>query len=627
MKTRFRILAVALTGAMMLTTLTGCSNHEKSTAANAQTAYPTPIPTSISTDTSAVSAFANDKTAAQTSDTLLGLDSTQRNSINMLNFLAVLTQEINASQNSRLYLEEAYSSLINNTYPNAVDSRTLSRLTNILDTLEKYRMVAVKRHRLEYVYEQNRAEALRAAVPSPLGLMSAVQSFSLAKLATSVVYMAVDAATSYASASAQADLQYLQDGWALDDEAAEALHNSRKDTFSYMVSIVGDYNLPGNYALSEGAVEEFVEWENNQNVVQRIRFLESNRETYQALGTYWIVLAESYYQNGQYADCLSAIASYEALDVQIFKKDYEYARILPLAIIAAGEVLSGADYVVTAERYLDQMMSNTDYSDWVSHYFAAQSYVELYNRTGKQEYLEKAYDVVVDNVNSLVNVQKALNEKYLAAVVTVETPKDATKEEKADISNYNKLLKEERKTALPPVYEPLLLNCELLFALAEELDISAEQKYVVENILHQNGSNIFLTAPLDAQYRFEPAEEGTITDALLTFDGKKIVLPASLVTDSSVMKVTVTPAEGEPSAFEDWSLAKVERKEEGVLDTFTATYESATARDYKYGAETRIMIEIANGIGDAEAVRFEYMTTAGKTLYVFNSIHFDRVKE
>ena len=64
---------------------------------------------------------------------MIGLDPTQRNSISMLNHLAVLTQEINASQNSRLYLEEAYSSLINNTYPNAVDNRTLSQLTNILD--------------------------------------------------------------------------------------------------------------------------------------------------------------------------------------------------------------------------------------------------------------------------------------------------------------------------------------------------------------------------------------------------------------------------------------------------------------------------------------------------------------
>ena len=56
------------------------------------------------------------------------LNDTQRNAISMLNYITVLTQEINASKNSRLYMESAYSNLINNTYPNAVDNRTLGQL-------------------------------------------------------------------------------------------------------------------------------------------------------------------------------------------------------------------------------------------------------------------------------------------------------------------------------------------------------------------------------------------------------------------------------------------------------------------------------------------------------------------
>lgn len=137
---------------------------------------------------------------AVASDITDGLDETQRNSISMLDHLAVLTQEINASQNSRMYLEEVYSMLINNTFPNAVDSRTLSQLTGILDTLEKYRMIAVKRERLDYVYEQNRAQAIRSVVPSPLGLLGAFKSFNLSKLAVAVSHMPVDSYTSYTSA-------------------------------------------------------------------------------------------------------------------------------------------------------------------------------------------------------------------------------------------------------------------------------------------------------------------------------------------------------------------------------------------------------------------------------------------
>ena len=156
----------------------------------------------------------------------------QRNAIAMLNYMTVLTQETNASKNSRLYMEQAYSSLINNTYPNAVDSRTLSQMTGLLDTMEKYRMVNVKRERLQYIYEQNQAQAIRAAVPNPMGLLSSVHSLTPARLVASIVYMAVDSYTSYTAYTAEADMQYLKDGWALDDEEAAALHESRKGAFS-----------------------------------------------------------------------------------------------------------------------------------------------------------------------------------------------------------------------------------------------------------------------------------------------------------------------------------------------------------------------------------------------------------
>ena len=125
-----------------------------------------------------------------------GLDETQLNSIRMLNYLTVLSQEINSSNNSRIFLESAYSSLINNTYPNAVDVRTEAHMEDLLDTLESFRMLTVKRERLEYIYEQNRAQALKAAIPNPMGLLSTVQSGQPLKSVISVIYMAVDSYSS-----------------------------------------------------------------------------------------------------------------------------------------------------------------------------------------------------------------------------------------------------------------------------------------------------------------------------------------------------------------------------------------------------------------------------------------------
>ena len=142
----------------------------------------------------------------------------QANAIAMLNYITVLTQDINASKNSRLYMEEAYSSLVNNTYPNAVDSRTLSQLTGLLDTMEGYRMVAVKRERLRYIYEQNQAEGIRSALPNALSLISIIQSYRPSKIAASIAYMVIDSVTSYTAYTSEKDLQYLKEGWALDDQ-------------------------------------------------------------------------------------------------------------------------------------------------------------------------------------------------------------------------------------------------------------------------------------------------------------------------------------------------------------------------------------------------------------------------
>lgn len=84
------------------------------------------------------------------------LNESQKNSIAMLNYLAFLSQEVNSSKNSRMFLEEAYASLINNTNPEKVNELTESHLSSLLDIIEKYRMVNVKRERLQYLYDQKK---------------------------------------------------------------------------------------------------------------------------------------------------------------------------------------------------------------------------------------------------------------------------------------------------------------------------------------------------------------------------------------------------------------------------------------------------------------------------------------
>lgn len=559
------------------------------------------------------------------------LSDTQRNSVNMLNYMTVLTQKINQSPNNQVFLEDAYSSLKNDLYPNAVDNKTQAQSTSLLDTINGYRMISVKRDRLEYIYEQNKAQALRQAIPNPMGLLSAVQSGSTLKAAASILYMAVDAKSSYDAASSQADLQFLKDGWELDDQAADELHNSTKNALNYMYNMVRDYDLPGDYALNDESVEAFVSWTAKENLVSKISWLESNQKTYEQFGPYWLELVKDYYDAENYVQCLDSLNHYEKVSTRIFRKDLDYAQVLPMAIISARETMSENQYIDFADKYCDLILTNTKkYSDsedfdWSKRYFVAQIYLDLYAKTNNDAYLESAYNIAFENVNILADSQKGLNKTYLAEVKQVEKKKGATKREKKEIKEYNKAMKNERKIALPPVNESLYLNCDLLFALADKLDISQSEKDKIDSILHDNNKQMFLTKALDNRFWFDHKNDMVkAKDIAMEFNGKKLVVPATCVTDRSSIIVSVKRGK-KKHVIKDWKVKEVVRPKNSKVSDFEVTYESEKGSKYKYQDGDAITITIVPvSETPEENLVFTYNAKAEKVAFVFNHIAFER---
>ena len=404
---------------------------EATAAVSETTAAPTTVPTETATEPPTEQTEPATELPVQTEPEEL-LTEEQQNSINMLNFLTALVTEINASSSSRVYLESVYDELRNNTNPSVVDGVTRIEYENILDLLFKYRMIEVKRERLQYIYDQNSAAALQSALPSPLSLMNVVQSRNGLKTVVSLLFLAMDSVSSYKNYTNEIEMQYLQDSWVLEDEEAANLHNSRKSMFSYMVKIVNTYGLPDDMTLNEASVTELIKWKNHNNIDQRLLFLESNQQTYSAYGDYWLILAENYYLDNQYGKCLAAVEQYQTLKNGIFRRDYRFANVIPYAIVAAKATMGSEAYVEFADEYISLLLANTDQNNWTMRYFAAQTYVELYGKTKDKTYLQKAYDVALQTMNYLVEEQKALNTEYIADIVKAEIPKDATSEEKKD---------------------------------------------------------------------------------------------------------------------------------------------------------------------------------------------------
>ncbi|MBR1476445.1 MAG: hypothetical protein IJ608_00590 [Lachnospiraceae bacterium] len=552
------------------------------------------------------------------------LTPTQLTSINMLNYMTVLTQEINTSKGNQMFLEAARTSLYNDTNLKAVDTSTQAQIKQLVSIIDQYRMVDVKRERLEFIYEQNQAQAIRQAIPNPMGLLSAVQSGSLLKGIASVVYMAVDSASSYKSAKNQAEIQFIKEGWELDDTETKVLQDSTTAQFDYMCNMVRNYDLPDEYVVRDTDVKAFVEWSNKTNLQAKIDWLKANEKTYQKFGPYWLELVKDYYEMTEYDNCLNAIAQYEEISAKITRKDDDYARVLPMVIISMKETLSQKDYIEKSRAYCKAIIDNTKDEDWALRYFAAQIYIDIYGQSKKTEDLKSAYDIAYYNANTLVDEQRDLNDKYLAPVVEEEAEKGATKREKKEIKQYNRLIKEERKVAVPPISEALYLNCDMLFAIAEQINIDATEKNRIERLLHENGEDLFLTKALDNRFRYgKDVDELNADDVALSFNGERIIIPAICISDRSQVIVDI---KGDvDDTLDDWKVSEVKRPKESDCAEYLVTLNSKKGKDHKYQVGEVITIKVIPVVESPEdSIVFSYEVIPDKKAFVFNGIAFER---
>lgn len=549
----------------------------------------------------------------------------QRNSFSMLYYLAITAEEIRISKDNRLILDDIYTSLLNDINPGAIDETTQEHLQNLRDIIKSYINISVKRDRLQYIYNQDKATTIRSAVPNPLAVLSVANSFDWKRLATSVVYTVVDSYNKYKSANETADRAFLLSGWELDDEETAAIQKNRERAFDYMVDIVQEYGLDGKLTLNEKAIENFAEISEIDSVHEKIHRLEAEEETYQLLGNYWLELADCYFETSQYAKCLECVDRYNDLATGIYRKDYNYVQILPKAIVAVQETYDGDEYISRSKGYADAVIENTTTEEWSVRYFAAQVYLDLYAKTNDQKYVQAAYDIAYDNVTILLDEQRALNATYLDDVkelviaepdyrfMTSKEKKEAEKQykdEKDRLKAYNRELKEARKTELPSLYEPLVLNCDLLLALAEELHISEAEKSEIEAILQTDENGIFLVDPINDRYSFSASENSYNID----LSRNEIIVPVNLLSSGADISVTVT-GDGKSETFDDCTITMVDR-EGTTIDSFYAHVSSKQMKGYEWTDDSRVTVSITNADEDNAHV-FNFIVDEHQDRWIF----------
>ena len=182
-------------------------------------------------------------------------------------------------------------------------------------------------------------------------------------------------------------------------------------------------------------------------------------------------------------------------------------------------------------------------------------------------------------------------------------------------------MKELKSKELPPLNEALYLNCELLFSLSERINLSEKDKNDLDKMLHNNMQPVVLNKYLDEKYSFENQNDWIDLLEDPKFDGKKIMIASSSVSENTAISLCVNDKE-----ISDWKINKVSRKDKENYKSFIAEFTSEQIKDYKFNKGDKIKITFMIN-GDSEnQLEYSFNVNAKKILFFIDSYEFEIVK-
>ena len=136
-----------------------------------------------------------------------------------------------------------------------------------------------------------------------------------------------------------------------------------------------------------------------------------------------------------------------------------------------------------------------------------------------------------------------------------------------------------------------------------------------------------MTQALDDRFWFN--KKSAIIDSgdiEVSFEGGKFIIPASCVTDRSIITVKVTGANGATN-FDEWLVDEVKRPKNSTnCSEFTVTYTNKDSDKYKYQAGETVTIRVTPvAESPEEYMEFKFNVVATKKVVVFNGVKFERV--
>lgn len=523
-------------------------------------------------------------------------------SVSMLHHLATETNLVIQSKgsNNRLYLDKVYDSIINNYDPSRIDETTQTYVTRLLSQIENLRVIAIQRDRMEMIFDSKRAQALKEAVPSPLSVVGL--SYMIRdplKLMINLGAMAATSLINYSSSIENTNLEFLKQGWELDDSENEQIHKLNIEIFNYTIDITREGRLKKSDTLSPKAISNFVTYKLDQTVPRRLASLKNETELYKTYPAYWLELANTCYELEKYSECLEAIREYEALVYgdEIFRQDLAYGQTLTRGIVAASYVFEGSPkYEEIIRSFIEKTYENTSNEDWAQKQFCAIAFLGLAtdDSPNKQEYLDAAYKILISNAITLSKKQENDLRAYTKEIpkLSKTEEKNLTDNRKREVKNTIKQLEKLRKNELPPMNAGYLLTINALFDLMDVRPFTDEEMKELNDIM---GASIIVPqlrhVLFDEKYNHE---EIALEKGRFPWSNYTLTLPAKYLLSDSTIEMMILSEDIEFNKIETYEIYSINRTGSSLKE-YSAEVKFKLDKNSKSNSNNAVAIKVISG--------------------------------
>ena len=263
------------------------------------------------------------------------------------------------------------------------------------ENLGALKLVDIQRERLEFLHEEKQKSSLTALVPNALSVATVAITTGLTNplgAIIGVVGTAVSSVSSYMDAKNQANLEYMQSQWELDDQEMDILLELGKGIYDYKCQIATSLNIPTELTLSTEDLEAFVNFCNEPNAATRYIKLLNLDKRLEILPDFWMELALTTYELGNYEATLSYIEKFEEIYYPVIYHDSDYAHLLMVKSDCINQLSSETKYP-ELEEIGDLLLAHIGAEDWQGRFYVLSLYMEIFRATNDVEILKKAYSL------------------------------------------------------------------------------------------------------------------------------------------------------------------------------------------------------------------------------------------